>query len=135
MPASDHETVFERRSEREAVGRLTRALWEGMEKQVASNLSKDSEAGRDITRAHKAMAAGVGGLTSFLSLAPGSERVLVDRSSAYPCGINNGPSELQQLHMLGDKKFGRSEISGRRASRARITQVSKDHEFGSDDFF
>ena len=40
--------------------------------------------GTFLPHAHAAMAAGAGGLTSFLSLAPGSERVLVDRSSALP---------------------------------------------------
>ena len=42
------------------------------------------QAGRNISRAHQAMAAGAGGLTSHLSLAPGTERVLVAPESAMP---------------------------------------------------
>ena len=44
----------------------------------------NAPAGSHLPTAYAAMAAGAGGLTSFLSLAPGSERVLVDRSSALP---------------------------------------------------
>ena len=60
-PSSSHATVFERRSEREEKGRVTETLW--------------SESGEGSTRA--AVASSAGGLTSLLSLAPGSERVLV----------------------------------------------------------
>ena len=85
QPASLHRTVFERRSERETAGRVTRALWEEMEKTGGGLALEDGgqppqsaivEAGRDLARANMAMAAGAGGLTSYLSLAPGTERVL-----------------------------------------------------------
>jgi hypothetical protein len=84
--ATMHETVYERRSEREEAGRLTRALWEEME-QTGGGTSGQPEhggAGRDLARANRAMAAGAGGLTSYLSLAPGTERVLIAPSSALP---------------------------------------------------
>ena len=92
--ASVHRTVFERRSEREASGRVTQALWEQMEKTGGGQLAiKDGQqrlqqqhvgAGRDLARANMAMAAGAGGLTSYLSLAPGTERVTVQPTSALP---------------------------------------------------
>ena len=71
-----HETVFERESERAETGRVTRALWNRMEKDGAENPPNDvasHSAGRDLPRSHRAMAAGAGGLTSFLSLALGRE--------------------------------------------------------------
>ena len=120
QPASLHRTVFERRSERETAGRVTRALWEEMEKTGGGLALEDGgqpqsaivEAGRDLARANMAMAAGAGGLTSYLSLAPGTERVLVQPTSALPLsklnngeysdmkstGLNDDPGNMQQLN-------------------------------------
>lgn len=86
MPASSHETVFERQSERAETGRVTRSLWNAMENdgKGLNDVAASSRAGRDIPRSHRAMAAGAGGLTSYLSLAPGTERVLVAPDAALP---------------------------------------------------
>ena len=103
QPATVHRTIFERRSERETSGRVTRALWEEMEKTGGGGgelMIKDGQqpqqeeiigAGRNLANANMAMAAGAGGLTSYLSLAPGTERVLVQPTSALPLSkLNNG---------------------------------------------
>ena len=76
-PASAHTTVFERRSERQRDGRVVGSLWEGLE---------DGGGVEDavVAREHAAMSAAAGGLTSFLSLAPGVERVQIAASSALP---------------------------------------------------
>ena len=87
--ATSHETVFERRTEREQDGRLTQALWEEMEQTggQTKGQSNHAGAGRDLARANRAMAAGVGGMTSYLSLVSGTERVLVAPSSALPADV------------------------------------------------
>ena len=93
QPASLHRTVFERRSERETAGRVTRALWEEMEKTGGGLALEDGgqpqsaivEAGRDLARANMAMAAGAGGLTSYLSLAPGTEGFWSNRHLLSHC--------------------------------------------------
>lgn len=94
-----HETVFERRSEREGEGRLTQALWEEMEKSGGGDVKsvKHLNAGRDLARANRAMAAGAGGLTSYLSLAPGTDRVQIDPSSALPYDALRDVQEVQQM--------------------------------------
>ena len=103
-----HETVYERRSEREGDGRLTQALWEEMETtgggkggvgQEGSNAPQVG-AGRDLALAHRAMAAGAGGLTSYLSLAPGVERVLVDPSAALPFDALRDTAEKEQFQQI-----------------------------------
>jgi hypothetical protein len=105
MSASVHETVFERASERAEAGRVTRALWNGMEKDGAGDppeMVASQSAGRDLPRSHRAMAAGAGGLTSYLSLAPGTERLLVAPDAALPAaalelgGMRRGPGGGQQ---------------------------------------
>ncbi len=105
MPASMHETVFERSSERKKDGRVTRALWNGMETDGAGEQPAEVaslNAGRDLPRSHRAMAAGAGGLTSYLSLAPGTDRVLVAPDAALPAntleqrGMRRGPGGGQQ---------------------------------------
>ena len=112
QPASLHRTVFERRSERETDGRVTRALWEEMEKTGGGGgmaleggdqpQTATVEAGRDLARANMAMAAGAGGLTSYLSLAPGTERVLVQPTSALPLTkLTSGEYNHNSTHSTG----------------------------------
>ena len=101
-PATMHETVFERRSEREGDQRLTKALWNEMETTGGGNDNSAQHlgAGRDVARANRAMAAGAGGLTSYLSLAPGMDRVKIDPSSALPYDALRDDVEQEQFRQL-----------------------------------
>ena len=75
MPASMHETVFERESERAETGRVTRALWNRMEKDGAENPPNDvASQCRGQGLAALSQSNGSWGWRSdlFLSLAPGT---------------------------------------------------------------
>ena len=112
-PADAHITVFERRSERERDGRVVGSLWEGLE---------DGGGAEDevVALEHAAMSAAAGGLTSYISLAPGVERVQIAASSALP-----GPahSRIQTRRRGGGGGTGTTDEE----ATARAVEETKDN--------